>query len=180
MAATDKRERVLLMARILGQHYSRLGYAVTRECALPTLVTRPDGTVYEKVGNPLRADFIAVNKTGDIVIVETKSCLSDFEHDQKWPRYLRCCDKFYFAAQEDTAKIIAERLRCAGETTVGVISFPLQPPIKPKVLRRAGRQNRSVSDYEILWRMAARGSGFFFGNYKSGNPFEKQTPAVIG
>ncbi len=180
MMTNNKRERVLFMARALGQHYSRLGYAVTRECALPTLAVRPDGTVYDKVGNPLRADFIAASKDGEIVIVETKSCLSDFSSDDKWPKYLRCCDKFYFAAQEDTAKIIADRLKCVGEKTVGVISFSVCPPVKVKVLRRAGRQDREVSDNEILWRMAARGSGFFFGDYKSGNPFEKQTPEAIG
>ena len=49
------------------------------------------------LGNRRRADIVAVHGTGDVVIVEVKSGLSDFRGDHKWQDYLAFCDRFYFA-----------------------------------------------------------------------------------
>ncbi len=49
------------------------------------------------LSNNRRADIIAVTRTGEIVIVEVKSCLADFASDTKWPDYMDFCDRFYFA-----------------------------------------------------------------------------------
>lgn len=51
--------------------------------------------------NHRRADLTAINSDGELVIVEVKSCLSDFTSDQKWPEYQGYCDRFYFAVDED-------------------------------------------------------------------------------
>ena len=47
-----------------------------------------------------RADIIAVNQDGEVVIVEVKSCTADFRADRKWRDYAACCDRLYFAISE--------------------------------------------------------------------------------
>jgi len=44
-----------------------------------------------------RADIVAVNAGGAIVIVEVKSSIADFRADHKWRDYLAHCDQLYFA-----------------------------------------------------------------------------------
>lgn len=53
------------------------------------------------LANGRRADVMAVGAKGEIVIVEVKSCLQDFQTDQKWPEYAPYCDRFYFAVDCD-------------------------------------------------------------------------------
>jgi hypothetical protein len=53
------------------------------------------------LANGRRADLMAVGAKGEIVIVEVKSCLQDFQTDQKWPEYAPYCDRFYFAVDCD-------------------------------------------------------------------------------
>jgi hypothetical protein len=48
-----------------------------------------------------RADVLAVNDSGEVVIVEVKSGPADFRADQKWPDYQSWCDAFYFAVAAD-------------------------------------------------------------------------------
>jgi hypothetical protein len=48
-----------------------------------------------------RADVIALNAAGEIVIVEVKSGRADFQSDRKWPEYLEFCDRFFFAVEPD-------------------------------------------------------------------------------
>ncbi len=52
-----------------------------------------------------RADVIAVDKAGAILIAEVKSSLQDYRADRKWMDYLAWCDRFYFCvpAGFDTA-----------------------------------------------------------------------------
>ena len=56
------------------------------------------------LANGRRADLMAVGSKGEIVIVEVKSCLQDFQTDQKWPEYAPYCDRFYFAVDCDFPK----------------------------------------------------------------------------
>lgn len=53
------------------------------------------------LANGRRADVMAVGPKGEVVIVEVKSCLQDFQTDQKWPEYAPYCDRFYFAVDCD-------------------------------------------------------------------------------
>jgi hypothetical protein len=48
-----------------------------------------------------RADVIALDAAGEIVIVEVKSGRADFQSDRKWPEYLEFCDRFFFAVEPD-------------------------------------------------------------------------------
>ena len=185
----DKRQRALWMTRLLGRYYSKKGYAVSRECSIPTLVTRPDGTTYEKVGNPKRADFMAISKKlEEVVMVETKSSRADFLSDDKWHEYLRCCTKLYFAADEATAAFIKEKLaQDESGASVGVIALPeditatMAFKLEPRFLKAARRRKLGVPVTELLWRMAARNSGFTWtGVFQSGNAFEHHKTAVLG
>jgi hypothetical protein len=53
------------------------------------------------LANGRRADIMALAGSGEIWIVETKSCLEDFAVDQKWPDYVEFCDRFFFGVTED-------------------------------------------------------------------------------
>jgi hypothetical protein len=44
-----------------------------------------------------RADLVALNAEGEIVIVEIKSSIADFRADHKWLDYRRHCDRLFFA-----------------------------------------------------------------------------------
>ena len=49
-----------------------------------------------------RADITAVNRDGEVLIVEVKSSPADFCADRKWRDYGACCDRLYFAISEHT------------------------------------------------------------------------------
>lgn len=44
-----------------------------------------------------RADLIGLNRKGQIIIIEIKSSIADFQVDKKWHEYKDFCDQFYFA-----------------------------------------------------------------------------------
>ena len=65
-----------------------------------------------------RADLMALDPRGGIIILEVKSCLNDFRTDQKWQDYRQWCDRFYFAVDvhfpqehipEECGLILADR-----------------------------------------------------------------------
>ncbi len=56
------------------------------------------------LANGRRADVMAIGPKGEVAIVEVKSCLQDFQTDQKWPEYAPYCDRFYFAVDCDFPK----------------------------------------------------------------------------
>lgn len=49
------------------------------------------------LGNGRRADIMAIDGRGQIVIVEIKVSRADLLGDGKWPEYLDYCDRFYWA-----------------------------------------------------------------------------------
>ena len=62
------------------------------------------------LGNGRRADLMALDGAGAILLVEIKSSLEDFRVDTKWPEYLDFCDYFYFAvAPEFPQELIPDR-----------------------------------------------------------------------
>jgi hypothetical protein len=52
------------------------------------------------LANGRRADVMALTSSGEIWIVETKSCLADYACDAKWPDYVEYCDRFFFGVTE--------------------------------------------------------------------------------
>jgi hypothetical protein len=64
-----------------------------------------------------RADLVALNRAGDIWIVEVKSSVADFRADNKWMDYRLHCDRLFFATTQqvpceifppDTGLIVAD------------------------------------------------------------------------
>lgn len=64
-----------------------------------------------------RVDVIAIDRKGQVTVVEVKSSLEDYRVDEKWQEYLPFCDAFYFAVSdsfpidvlpEDVGLIIAD------------------------------------------------------------------------
>lgn len=49
------------------------------------------------LGNGRRADLMAIDPKGRIVIVEIKVSKADLRGDAKWPEYLDYCDQYYWA-----------------------------------------------------------------------------------
>ena len=52
------------------------------------------------LANGRRVDIAAIDRKGEIHIVEIKSSLADFRGDMKWPEYRPYCDRFYFAVSQ--------------------------------------------------------------------------------
>ena len=74
------------------------------------------------LANGRRADLLALDRSGQLTLIEIKSCRADFVADRKWRSYLDYCDRFYFAVgagfplellPEDQGLILADRF--AGE-----------------------------------------------------------------
>jgi len=53
------------------------------------------------LANGRRADVVGISGSGDVLIVEIKSCLLDYRTDAKWRDYLDYCDRLYFAVRAD-------------------------------------------------------------------------------
>lgn len=53
-----------------------------------------------------RADIVAVNGEGEVLIVEVKSSPADLRADRKWRDYLPACDRLYFAISDATPAAI--------------------------------------------------------------------------
>jgi hypothetical protein len=70
------------LCRGISRHLADLGWAPQAEVPL---------------ANGRRADLMALDRAGRVLIVEIKSSLEDFRVDAKWPDYLDFCDLFYFA-----------------------------------------------------------------------------------
>jgi len=90
---TDGRqsERALAVQRGVGRLLRADGYAIVTELTL--LSGR-------------RADIIAINPAGTILIVEIKSSIEDFRADHKWPEYRQHCDRLYFATHPEVPREI--------------------------------------------------------------------------
>ena len=53
------------------------------------------------LGSGRRADLVALGPTGELLIVEVKSCVADFRSDATWPEYRLRCDRLLFAVAAD-------------------------------------------------------------------------------
>ena len=87
-ALTDGRqsEAALVIARGVRRLLRARGFSTVTE--LPLL----DGR---------RADVVALNGDGALLIVEIKSSVADFRADRKWRDYAAHCDRLYFAISAD-------------------------------------------------------------------------------
>lgn len=97
MANTDAFHTRGLVESSLPDVAARLARGVCRGFAEQGLVSLTEFAL----ANGRRADVIALDGRGKLVIVEVKSSLADFRSDAKWPEYRDFCDHFYFAVAAD-------------------------------------------------------------------------------
>ena len=92
-----------------------------------------------------RADIVAVNGEGEVVIVEIKSSPADMRADRKWRDYTHSCDRLYFAISEHTPAEVVP-------ADAGLI---LADPYGAEILRDAAPQRMaSASRRALLLRFA--------------------------
>ena len=92
-----------------------------------------------------RADIVAVNGEGEVLIVEVKSSPADLRADKKWRDYLAACDRLYFAISEATPAAIMP-------VEAGLI---VADPYGAEVLREAElRRMASATRRALLLRFA--------------------------
>lgn len=102
--------------------------------------------------NGRRADLVGVNKSGEVAIVEVKSCLADFRSDQKWQQYLPYSDSFYFAVDEQFPLTVLDEDASLPNLT-GII---IADAFDGEVIRPAKRQKVHPSRRKTLHLKMAR------------------------
>jgi hypothetical protein len=109
------------------------------------------------LANGRRADVAGVGSSGEIWIVEIKSCIGDFRSDRKWPEYRAFCDRLFFAVAptfpldvlpQDVGLIVADRyggeiIRAAAELRLGTAR---RKAMTLRLLRTAALRLQSVID----------------------------------
>lgn len=114
-----------------------MGYAPIREVALT---------------NRRRADIVALDRTGDSLIVEVKSGLSDFRADRKWQEYLPYCSRFYFAVDADFPRHVLE----GDDGLSGDIGIMLADRYGAEIIRPAGARAVNAARKKTLTLKVAR------------------------
>jgi len=87
-----------------------------------------------------RADIVAVNADGEVLIVEIKSSPADLRADRKWRDYAACCDRLYFGVSPHTPVEIVP-------ADAGLI---LADPYGAEILREADVQRMASSSRRAL------------------------------
>src|SRR5215470_4958309 len=80
-----------LIARGACRALEEWGYACLREFPL---------------ANARRADILALGRKGEVIIVEVKSSIADFQGDDKWSHYRDFSDRLYFAVAHSFPKTL--------------------------------------------------------------------------
>ncbi len=110
-----------------------------------------------------RADLMAIDSRGQIVIVEIKVSRADLLGDAKWTDYLGCCDRYYWAVPagfdsrpldgpaflpERTGIIVADRYDAAilREAHSEPVSAATRKRVTLAFGRRAGRRLIGLTD----------------------------------
>lgn len=137
MPAPALAERAGLIERGIVRALRQMDYAVMREVPLP---------------NHRRADLLAIDRKGQILIVEIKSGRTDFMVDQKWHEYDDYCDAFCFAVDMDfPQELIPET------TGLMVTDYFEAETIRPPVGTKLAAARRKALTLKLL-RLAAQRS----------------------
>lgn len=123
---------------------------------------------FENTGR--RADVLAVNYGLTVAIVEVKSSISDFCSDEKWPEYLKTCDKFYFCSDERTIEHIAQTIKGSKhEKRIGLISCNLEHMTSRLLKPSREDYSHKISDFDlkrILYQSILASDVFIGGTYQ--------------
>ncbi|MHA6718513.1 MmcB family DNA repair protein [Sphingomonas sp. RS6] len=113
-----------------------------------------------------RADLMALDARGNIVIVEIKVSRSDLLGDAKWMDYLAHCDRFFWAVPQGfdlrpfdqpgflpgrAGLIVADRYDAAvaREATTAPLASAARRKVTLAFARRAGRRLLSLTDEDV-------------------------------
>jgi len=105
----------------------------------------------------LRADVLALNLRGQIILSEIKSSKADYVADKKWRKYLDYCDRMYLVMPSKTFRALkVQLLEDLRGTGVGVmvldpVSGYLTNAI-PAKLRNLDDQTRFTLITRMAWR----------------------------
>lgn len=117
------KDQILLMQRILGSYYAVKMFACYRELSL-------DYYQYDSAKNfkyHIRPDFVAINAKKHVIIVETKSSVSDFRSDKKFECYLDFCNQFYLATYDQKClEAMLQEPRVVENKAIGIIHVDLE------------------------------------------------------
>ena len=108
-----------------------------------------------------RADVVALNGDGALMIVEIKSSIADFRADHKWRDYAAHCDRLYFAiSHEMPAEIMPEDagLIVADRWGAEIVREPAPRTIAPAT-RRAVMLRFALAAADRLHRLADPNGG---------------------
>ncbi|MDJ0613933.1 MAG: MmcB family DNA repair protein [Rhizobiaceae bacterium] len=105
-----------------------------------------------------RADLIGLDGKGQIVIIEIKSSVADFNADNKWPEYKEFSDRFYFASHpsvpgeifpETEGFILADQYGCEiiRDSDTRKLPAPTRKSLTLKIARAAASRLQLVSEY---------------------------------
>ena len=103
-----------------------------------------------------KADVLAVNLKGELVIGEVKSCVSDFTSDRKWQAYLPSCNKYYWIFTQHTAQLLEENFDSFRKLGCGVLALcPVSGYLKcivpAKYRKMLGSEKRHIIT-RLAWR----------------------------
>lgn len=102
----------------------------------------------------LRVDVMALTPSGEVWIIECKSCRADFLADRKWQGYLEWCDRFFWATDchfpttllpEESGLIVADAYAAEVVRSAPLTRLP------------AARRTRLTRDFARVaaWRLQA-------------------------
>ncbi len=108
------------------------GYKVITEFALP---------------NKKRVDIIGINSKKKIVIIEVKSNKNNFKNDNKWKKYLKYCNYFYFSCSEEIKNIKFPRnvgfILCSYKKNIKISKYSQYKKISESV------KNKLIHNYAL-------------------------------
>ena len=142
--AIDRKAITATLTKAAVMHMARYGFAIHVEVGLAR-------------GASLRADLLCLNFKKKIVVIEVKSCYSDFSTDSKWPRMLSLCDQLVFVMPQS----VWESGKVKPGRGVGILILDEKTGHLRSVQRAVTQEiiDEETRDYLIL-KMAYRSADF--------------------
>lgn len=109
------------------------------------------------LGNGRRADIMALDARGEIVIVEIKVSRADLLGDRKWPDYLDYCDRFFWAVPAGFDLDLCAREELMPDISGLIVADPYDAAIvREAVAQRVPAARRKAETLRFGRRAAAR------------------------
>ncbi|QLC22691.1 MmcB family DNA repair protein [Parasphingopyxis sp. CP4] len=107
------------------------------------------------LGNGRRADVMAIDSKGQIVIVEIKVSRADLLGDRKWPDYLDYCDRFFWAVPAGFDLALCEREELQPDISGLIVADAYDAAIVREAERRSVAASRRRAETLRFARRAA-------------------------